>query len=281
MAKRRPTLTYLAVGWLLVVPIWMLWGVATYGGLYRWLCEWQLSTTGEYAAFGTFIVPTMLLIAPAILFLRTRVDAQPAAPPKPLDPVVAERLLVRVLGAVALGGAIVCAGAWLWALHYPDRSGPSIDVDIATLADAAPPLGRVTLIGAIDADHVVRKSIDAKGIGGWDLYAPIIVPGTAHRPARIFVEQYADDPVTQPLPSDGGRRFKGVLVEGGLPGDMQRQLARLGVAIANPYYLLLTGPDGARKNYYVAAGLGGFVALIGLLPLAVLLLAKAGRRRPS
>jgi len=278
MARARPTLTHLAVGWLLFVPIWMLWGAATYGGLYRWLCEWQLSINGEYAAFGTFIVPTMLLIAPAILFLRSQFDAKPVVPPKPLDPAAAERLVVRVLGTVALGGAILCAGAWLWAQHYPDRSGPSVDVDLVTLGDAAPPLGRITLIGTIDADHVARKSIDAKGIGGWDLYAPMIVPGTAHRPARIFVEQYADGHVTQPLPIDGGRRFKGVLVEGGLPGDMQRQFARLGVGVTNPYYLLLTGPDGAREKYYVAAGLGGFVALIGLLPLAILFLTKARRR---
>ena len=279
MARKRPASTYLAIGWLLFVPLWMAWGAATYGGLYRWLCEWQLSASGEYGAFLTFLIPVLVLVTPSLLFLWSRLDARPAAPPRPLDPAAAERLVVRVLGSIGLGGAMLSAGAWLWAQHYPARSGPSVDVDLATLGDAAPPLGRIMLIGAIDADHVARKTIDAKGIGGKDLYAPMIVPGTAHGPARIFVEQYADGPVTRPLPTGAGNRFKGVLIEGGLPGDTLRQFARLGVGIANPYYLLLTGPDGARENDYVIAGLGGFVALIGLLPLAALFLAKAARRR--
>jgi hypothetical protein len=280
MTPMRLVLKRLAVAWLLFAPLWMIWGAATYSGLYRWLCDWQLSTNGEYGAFWTFVISTLLLIAPTVLALRLRNDRKPAAPPPSLEPAAAERLVIRVLGGIALSGAIVCAGAWLWALQYPVQSGESIDVDLAALGDAIPPLGRVTLLGAIDAAHVLHKTVDAKGIGGRDLYAPMIEPGAPHRPARIFVEQYVDIAVAQPLPTGAGR-FRGVLVEGGLPADMLRQFARLNVEIADPYYLLLTGPDGARGTYYIIAGLGGFVALIGLLPLAVLVLAKLGRIKVS
>jgi hypothetical protein len=195
--------------------------------------------------------------------------------------VAAERLVVRVLGTIGLGGAIICAGALLWAQHYPDPSGPSVLIDLATLGDATPSLGRVTLIGTIDVDHVVKKTIDAKGVGGKNLYAAMVRPGAIGKPARIFIKQYVDSAVTRPLPTAAGNRFRGVLIEGGLPGDTRRQFARLGVGIANPYYLLLTGPEGARGDYYVAAGLGGFVALISLLPLAALFLAKVRRRWAS
>ncbi|MDR3376063.1 MAG: hypothetical protein P4L98_20255 [Ancalomicrobiaceae bacterium] len=275
----RLILNRLATIWLLFVPLWMTWGAVTYSGLYRWLCEWQLSVNGEYDAFLTFVIPTLLLVAPTTLVLRLRHDAKPAVPPPHLEPAAAERLVIRVLCAIGLSGAIVCAGAWLWALQYPDRSGPSVDLDLAKLGDAIPPLGRVTLIGVIDTTHVVHKTIDAKGVGGRDLFAPMIERGAAHKPARIFVEEYVDIAVAQPLPTGVGSKYEGVLVKGGLPGDTLRQFARLNVGIADPYYLLLTGPDGARGNYYIIAGLGGVVALLGLLPLAVLFVSKVRRRR--
>ena len=279
MARMRPVLTRLAVGWLFFVPIWMTWGAATYGGLYRWLCEWQLSSVGEYDVFQSFILPTLLLMTPAAVFLRFQLAAKPVAPPKPVDPAIAERVAIRALSVVGLGGAVICAGALLWALQSPGSAGPSADVDLATLGAAAPPLGRVTLIGTIDADHVARKTVDAKGIGGRYLYAAMTIPAAAHGPARIFVEESADDSFSQPLPTDTGNRFRGVLVEGGLPGTALRQFARLGVKIADPYYLLLTGPEGARGGAYTVAFLAGFVALIGLLPLGGFYLSRAYRRR--
>jgi hypothetical protein len=280
MTKISPFLKRLAIGWLLLVALWMIWGAATYGGLYRWLCEWQLAVNGEYSAFLSFTVPILLFATPVVLFLRLQFDPTSIVPPKPLGPAASERLVTRVLGTIALGGAVVCASAWCWAQHYPDPSGKSVDVDLSKLGDAAPPLGRVTLIGSIDADHVVKKTIDAKGTGGRDLYAPVVVTG-ASKPGRIFVSEYADNAINQPLPTEGGDRFRGVLVEGGLHGDTLRQFAKLGVPIAEPYYVLLTSPEGSRADSYVIAGLGGFIALIGVLPLAVLFLTKGKRLRKT
>lgn len=136
----------------------------------------------------------------------------------------------------------------------------------------------MTLIGTIDAGRVVKKTLDAKGIGGRHLYAPMIIPGATHKASRIFVDEYLDSGISQPLPTGAGNRYRGVLVKGGLPGTALRQLARLGVDVADPYYLLLTGPEGARGGNYRIAFLGGLVALVGLLPLAAICLTKAVRR---
>lgn len=277
-SKMRVALKYLAVGWLLLVTVWMIWGAATYAGLYRWLGDWQLSMDGEYDAFLVFAIPLLLLAAPAVLVLRYQVNDSSDAPPRVRDAATSERLIVRVLGAIGLVSALLCAGAWVWALRYPDSSGPSVEVDLANLGDAEPPLGRVTLIGTIDGDRVVRKTVDAKGSGGRNLYAPMIVPNATHKTSRIFVEEYLGGAADHPLPTGAGNRFKGVLVEGGLPGSALRQFARLNVDVAIPYYLLMTGRDGARTRYYVAAALCGFVALICLLPLGVLFAANAVRR---
>ncbi|WCM28601.1 hypothetical protein NDN01_06670 [Sphingomonas sp. QA11] len=60
---------------------------------------------------------------------------------------------------------------------------------------------------------------------------------------------------------------------------MSRQFARLGVPVAEPYYVLLTGPEGARSGWYMLAGLSGFVALLGLLPVIGVFVARARRRQ--
>ncbi len=281
----KPMLKRVAIGWLLFVPFATLLCVLTYSGPYRRLCEWQLAHGGQYDAFWTAVIPAILLIAPAILFLRTQLPDKPGPEAAAPDPVAAERLMRRVLAVVGLGAATVCAGALLWAMQLPDRNGPSELFDLATLGDAPPPLGRVTLIGAIDADHITRKLSLGRGSidGARHLYAPMIVPrapggtGTIGR-ARIFVDEYVGSGMTQPLPTDAGNQFRGVMIEGGLPGDMLRQFARIGVRVSDPYYVLRTSRDGARGPYYVAAGLSGFVAFLALMPLALMLVA-AGRRR--
>lgn len=68
-----------------------------------------------------------------------------------------------------------------------------------------------------------------------------------------------------------------MMVENCLPGEMLRQFARVNVRAAARCYLLKTVSGGARRPYYVAAGLGGFVAALSLLPLVMLLL--TGRMR--
>jgi hypothetical protein len=271
-------LTRLSIAWLIFVPAATLWQVITYSGLYRWLCEWQLAQGGEYEGLLTALVPAVLLIAPALLYLRLRPQGAVHPAAVPVSPADAEKLAVRVLMVVGVGGTLVCAALLLWAQRLPGGSGPSVDVDLAKLGDAMPPLGRVTLTGSFDPAHVATKTIDGKVAvdNEHDLYAPMIVPGNAE--ARIFIKQYVSGDVTQPMPSGPGGGFRGVLIEGGLPGDMIRQFERTGVRISEPYYVLMTGRDGARTPFYVAAGLAGFVAALGLLPLLFFLIGKAFRR---
>lgn len=202
---------------------------------------------------------------------------RPDSPTRQLAVPAAERLVVRVLGAIGIASAIFCAGAWLSAPRNPDRRGQPVEIDLATLGDAAPALGAVTLIGAIDVKHVVRKTVDAKGLGGRNLYAAINAPSAPRKSARIFVEEYVDSSIDHPLPTGAGNRFKGVLVEDGLPSSVLGQFKSLNIDVAVPHYLLLTGRDGIRTNYYIAAGLCGFVALICLLPLGALFAVKMFR----
>ncbi len=268
----------LSIFWLLFVPLATLLEVLTYSGLYRWLCEWQLASGGEYEGFSTAVIPAVLLIIPAIVYLRSQLPDKPRVP---IDPAAAEKVALRVLGTIGLGATTVCVGALLWAWHLPSRNGASITVDLATLGNSTPPLGRVTLIGVIDADHVTRKLVTGKASihNERNLYAPMIIRGSAAGTGRIFVDEYVDGDVDQPLPTASGNQFKGVLVEGGLPNDMWRQFARIGVRVTDPYYVLRTGPDGDREGYYVAAGLSGFVAALALIPLAIALVSLARRHR--
>jgi hypothetical protein len=270
----------LSIGWILFVPLWTAWQVATYGGWYRWLCERELESSGSYDAMMTAIVPSFLLITPAILVLRHYLPAQPPPRAVPRTQAENERVGLRVLATVGLGSAALCATALIWAATLPGGAGPAVTVDLATLGTAPPPLGRVRLIGTVDAAHVTIKNYGGKVAlhGERNLYAPMIVPGDAAGPRRIFVKEFVTGDIAVPLPSAAGNVFRGVLVTGGLPGDMKRQFERLGVHVAQPYYLLMTGPDGARGNAYVVAGLLGLLALSCLLPITYFLVTKRMRR---
>jgi len=270
----------LSIGWILFVPLWAVWQVATYSGWYRWLCELELESSGEYDPMMTAFVPAFILIVPAVVVLRHYLPAKPPPRAVPRTQAENEKVALRVLGTIGLAAALLCAAALIRAATLPGRSGPSMTVDLATLGAAPPPLGRVTLIGSIDAAHVTRKSFSGKVTlhGERNLYAPMIVPGAAPGSARIFVKEFVSSDIARPLPTGAGNSFRGVLVEGGLPGDMRRQFERLGVPVAKPYYLLMTGSEGARGSSYVVAGLAGLVALSCLLPLGYFLVAKGMRR---
>lgn len=269
--------------WLVIVPLAAVWQVVMYSGLYRWLCEAQLDSFGSYMAVLTALVPAAVLMAPAflLLLLRSRAAGPGADRPPPRVLKVAEvrvQVLLVMVG-LPLVAALVCAGALIGAMRVPSVNGPSRDVDLARLGNAPPPLGRVTLIGTVDAGHVTRKIHDGRGDHGFELYAPMRVPGASDGMARLFVNETGVAGTPAPLPTGPGKRFKGVIVEGGLPRDMHRQFERIGVRVATPYFVLHTGPGGARKPYYVVAGVAGFLAWIGFAILAMLVTIGPLRRR--
>jgi hypothetical protein len=279
MAKARLFLTRFCLGWLVFVPLMTVWEVVQYWGPYRWLCEWQLSLGGEYDAALTAILPALLLVAPALAFLVHQERAKPTVVAKPLDPAAARALVSRVLAATGLLGAAVCAGAWLWSQQLPDRSDPPVRVDIAQLGNATPPLGAAILIGDVDFGRAVSKMTDRKSPEMVrTFYLPVIAAGSVDEPVRFFVDERTQIAgPNAPPPRFPDDRLRGVLVEGGLPRDMARMLTLKNVKIAEPYYLLLTGAEGARLSYHVVAGLAGLVATMSFALLAVV---RLSRNRP-
>jgi hypothetical protein len=76
-------------------------------------------------------------------------------------------------------------------------------------------------------------------------------------------------------------RFVGVLIENGLPIDMERALARSNVQLTMPYYLLTKNRGGPRASYRVTAWIGFGVAAFASVALAAVRVsgARAARKR--
>jgi hypothetical protein len=280
MTKTRLLLTRLCLGWIVFVPLMTVWQVVEYTGLYRWLCEWQLSGRGEYEGALTAIIPAVLLIAPALAFLMHQERAKPAVATRSLDPAAARAVVVHVMAVTGLISAAIGAGAWLWSRHLPDRSDPPVRVDIARLGDAAPPLGSAILIGDVDFGRAVSKVASGKSPETVrTFYMPVVEAGSIGKPVRFFIDERTQVAGSNPSPPGfPGDRLRGILVEGGLPGDMARMLVRRNVTIAEPYYLLMTSRDGVRLDYYVVTGLSGLIAMISFVVLTVAQFSRSGPR---
>ncbi|MGZ8361205.1 MAG: hypothetical protein ACXWUX_11855, partial [Allosphingosinicella sp.] len=96
-------------------------------------------------------------------------------------------------------------------------------------------------------------------------------------PFRLFVERTAFDPAVAATAQVFLPEQEGHLEENGLPPLAREELARLGVRVAEPHYVLHTGSSEPRAPYYIAAALGGLVGA-AFLVVGLITLVQARRR---
>lgn len=265
--ERRWILLALCWLWLALVILYSIWGAVTYSGLYRLAAELQIDRFGGYSEKWTAILPGMLLAAPALWYLRRQAAAAAAAAPTlgPGDEARRARRMALALAMVGLVSALIGTGAFLVSQRLPDGSEPAMPFDAATLGSAPAPAGRVVIRG--DADPAVTTGVTESGrINSYaTVYAGFRPEGEAKgAPIRLFIERSfgdsADAATTQYfLPEQAG-----YLIEDGLPGLAQHDLAARGIQVARPNYVLRTRAESRREIPYVVAGLGGFLTLLFL-----------------
>ena len=262
---RHKVLIALSLLWLAVVGGYMIWGVFTYAGLYRWLAEWQIAQWGGFYRKWTAALPALLLSLPAIFYLGHRSRLRHAA--EAHDRAAQARTIGRrARWTMLVGVLLLLAGGGAFAISQtlPDGSERPEPVDAARLATGQIPDSKVRIRGADDPSartRVVRPGPDERVT----FYAGFRLEGEAKdAPMRLFIQRDTPGPVALTTLQAFLPEQTGYLVENGMPAEALEELRARGIAVANPHWLLQTGDLARREPYYIAAALAGLIGLVAL-----------------
>ena len=259
---------FLALSWLWVAVVcaYMLWGVFTYAGLYRWLAELQIEQWGGYYRKWTAVLPGAILCLPALAYigyrarLRRAADASsPAAQARSIGRIARYTMLLGALG-IAIGG-----GAFAISQTLPDGSERAEPIDAARLDGGPVPSTKVRIRGT--DDPVARAQIIRRGVDDRvTFYAGFRLEGESKEaPLRLFIERNTPAPEALTTLQAFLPEQTGYLVENGVPAEALEALRARGIRVASPHWLLRTGDLAKRESYYIVAAVGGFVGLVFLL----------------
>ncbi len=262
---RHKALIALSLLWIAVVGGYMIWGVFTYAGLYRWLAEWQIGQWGGFYRKWTAALPALLLSLPAIAYLARHSRLREAA--EASDPAAQARTIGRrARWTMLLGVVLLLAGGGAFAISQtlPDGSERPEPVDAARLASGEVPDTKVRIRGADDPSartRVIRPGPDER----ITFYAGFRLEDEAKdAPLRLFIERGTPGPESLTTLQAFLPEQTGYLVENGMPEEALEELRARNIPVASPHWLLQTGDLARREPYYIAAALGGFIGLVTL-----------------
>jgi hypothetical protein len=259
---------FLALSWLWVVIVgaYMVWGVFSYAGLYRWLAELQIEHWGGYYRKWTAVLPGAILCLPALAYIgyrsRLRQAAEASSPAAQARTIGRTARYTMLLGALGLA---VGGGAFVMSQTLPDGSERAEPFDATRLGSAPMPSTKVRIRGTDDPAaraQVVRRGVDERVT----FYAGFRLEGESKdAPLRLFIERNTPAPEALTTLQAFLPEQTGYLIENGVPEEALAALRARGIRVANPHWLLQTGSLARREPYYIVAAVAGFLGLVFLL----------------
>lgn len=255
----------LCFAWLAIVTAYFLAEAGTYTGLYRWLAELQLWWWWWYFPMLSLLLLIGVFAAPALFVLlvlrRRRRETMSDAFRAQSSLRFAKRVMKGLFGLSALfaaGAAGLLAFAYL---GLPSGEGyPRIHA-VGEAEREMPTEGPTQLIGVAPGRVGVYGNYWTLGyyhIG----FAPAV--GSAGlRGVRYFIEVPPDRDGRYPR-ATAQTAWSGILVEGGLPGAMQRLFRAKGYQIPLRYYTLYRSEASMRVVWLVRVVQFAGVALLFL-----------------
>lgn len=251
----------LALGWVALVTIYFLIEAATYTGLYRWLAELQLwwwffylPMLSIFVLVAIFSLPALIVLA--VLYRRGRRDLSDEARAR-----AGLRFSERFgRGLFAAAGLFAVAAAGLLIHAYaglPSAKGYVRLHSVGTASRDLPTEGPTQLIGVAPARVGVYGTywmVGYRHIG----FAPA-ASSPALRSVRFFVEVPPGRDGLYPR-TTAATAWTGILVEGGLPGAMQRLFRANGYVIPARHYTLYQSEASMRIVYLVRTAQFALVA---------------------
>lgn len=285
MKRHSPQMLVLCWAWIVFCAAFLGYGYATYSGLYRWLAELQVSLFGKYAIVLSGVLPVLILAFPAMAIIRqdylARDAGRPNAPRGEAEKLASTRRSALILMALSPLCFIVAGAAYWIGMDKAVPAGDPVRFDLRRLGTGPTPMGRVTIRGNV----LVDRGITTLTEGSWqtfeNFYAPLI-PVDQSPPEssfQVFVKRSSVRSGSQPrLRQMFLGTETGILIQGGLPPEVRAILAKNGVQITEPHWLLAP-PNTANDNYYAVAGLAALIGLILLLSGGAALLGARTRAR--
>jgi hypothetical protein len=253
------------LGWIAIVTAYFLVEAATYTGLYRWLAELQLWRWFFYLPMQTLFLLVAFFSLPALVVLlilrrRRRKEMRPETLAKSAMR-FAERLM-KGLFAVSVLFGLIAAGVLAFAFFgLPSGDGYARVHAVGEAEREMPTEGSTQLIGTSPGRVGVYGTywmLGYKHIG----FAPA-ASSVGLRGVRYFVEVPADRNGLYPRFTTA-TTWTGILVEGGLPGAMQRLFRANGYIIPQRYYTLYQSEASMRIVWLVRVVQFAVVALLFL-----------------
>ena len=254
----------LAVTWLGLAIVFLVWQSISYRGLLALLAEWEFETFGVYHPAITYLALLAILCSPMLLF-RRRAEANKAATVPPTDvprqnPEISINS-VRILLGLGIVALLAAAGVSLFGFALPNDDGPIHTIAVAD-QNQKPMLGPADLRGRVlfNQISVLNESVLTSKYN--TRFAPMVGEGADQTRVRYFVEL---PPNAEPGVAEVASAYRGVLRQGGLPGELVRLYRYAGLKIDPGYYVLFASTGSMRRAYMVSAGELLVLALVALL----------------
>ena len=259
----------LAVAWLGMVIVFLVWQSLSYRGLLAFLAELEFETFGVYHPAITYLALLAILCSPMLLFRRrakaTKTAFVPATDGPRQNPEISVNS-VRIMLGLAVMALFAAAGVSLFGFALPNDDGPIHTIAVANQSQK-PMVGPADLRGRVlfNQISVLNESILNSKYN--TRFAPMVGENADQAHIRYFVELPPD---AQPGALETSSTYRGVLRQGGMPGELVRLYRYAGLKIDPEYYVLFASTGSMRRAYIVSAGELLFLALVALLLGAIL-----------
>jgi hypothetical protein len=255
----------LAVTWLGLAIVFLVWQSISYRGLLALLAEWEFETFGVYHPAITYLALLAILCSPMLLFRRRAKANKAATVPPPTDvprqnPEISINS-VRILLGLAIVALLAAAGVGLFGFALPNDDGPIHTIAVADQRQN-PMLGPADLRGRVQFNQISVLNESVLNFKYNTRFAPMVGEGADRTHVRYFVELPPD---AKPNAAEATSVYRGVLRQGGMPGELVRLYRYAGLKIDPGYYVLFANTGSMRRAYMVSAGELLFLALIALL----------------
>ncbi len=230
-ARRISLLRILGWLWIAAVVAAMGWGWAAYAGPYRLFAEWQLAWLGAYYPTYTFLIPALLLAAPAL-----GVALRPSGPQSPVPPAEAQRRTLRGMILAGVACLAVAAGFGAYAWREANREPSVGELALSSGREAPPPSDLVRVTGVLRAEYSFRVT---RSSNQSETYTPLVPPGwKPGQPIGWFVLSRGYGASTPPpailrrgeMPGSM-TTAPGVAQAGALPGMLLTPITQAGLAV--------------------------------------------------